>query len=130
MLSVLPEQSLIVGKRCLVLDDEFLIALDIQQILETAGAARVICVSNAIDAVKQLERETFNAAVIDLMIDGEACIEVAHMLERQRIPFVVLTGMPAHDSRVRQFSRAPLVAKPYDTRRLLAALNQALQQHR
>jgi hypothetical protein len=32
---------LLSGKRCLVLDDEFLIALDIQQILERAGASHV-----------------------------------------------------------------------------------------
>ena len=38
--------SLLTGKRCFVLDDEFLIALDIQQILERAGAAhgkRCLC---------------------------------------------------------------------------------------
>ena len=29
------------GMRCLVLDDEFLIALDVQQVLETAGLAMV-----------------------------------------------------------------------------------------
>jgi hypothetical protein len=35
----LPESgTLLFGKRCLVLDDEFLIALDIQQTLELAGA--------------------------------------------------------------------------------------------
>lgn len=124
-----PNQSLIAGKRCLVLDDEFLIALDIQQILETAGAARVICVSNIEDALKQLEREAFNAAVIDMMIDGKPCTAVAEALTRQKIPFVFLTGVTAEDKHARQFPRAPLVGKPYHGERLLAALNQALQQH-
>ncbi len=124
-----PDQSLIIGKRCLVLDDEFLIALDIQQILENAGASRVICVSNLTDAIAQLERETFNAAVIDMMIDGKPSIDVAHALTKQRIPFVFLTGVSAEDKHTRQFQSAPLVGKPYQAARLLTALNQALQQH-
>ena len=38
----MPESgTLLSGKRCLVLDDEFLIALDIQQTLELAGAEYV-----------------------------------------------------------------------------------------
>ena len=42
--------ELLAGKCCLVLDDEFLIALDIQQILELAGAASVVSVATAAEA--------------------------------------------------------------------------------
>ena len=41
---VAPSDLILAGKRCLVLDDEFLIALDIQEILEAAGVAQVVCV--------------------------------------------------------------------------------------
>ena len=47
-------QSSLSGKRCLVLDDEFLIALDIQQMLERAGATEVICVASAAEALRLL----------------------------------------------------------------------------
>ena len=43
--------KLLIGKRCLVLDDEFLIALDIQQTLEFAGAAHVACVATVAEAL-------------------------------------------------------------------------------
>jgi CheY-like chemotaxis protein len=49
--------SLLSGKRCLVLDDEFLIALDIQQILERAGAMHVASVASATAAIEVLHRE-------------------------------------------------------------------------
>ena len=39
---MVPSDTSLAGKHCLVLDDEFLIALDIQEILEAAGAAKVI----------------------------------------------------------------------------------------
>jgi len=48
--------SLLTGRRCLVLDDEFLIALDIQQILELAGAKHVASVATASETIALLRR--------------------------------------------------------------------------
>ena len=63
--------SLLTGKRCLVLDDEFLIALDIQQTLELAGAAYVACVATAAEAFALLRaRPDFDIAVLDVKLSG------------------------------------------------------------
>ena len=63
--------SLLSGKRCLVLDDEFLIALDIQQILEIAGATHVACAATVPEALELLRREPdFDVAVLDVKIGG------------------------------------------------------------
>ncbi len=119
---------LIAGQRCLVLEDEFLIALDLQQILETAGAARVICVSSIADALTQLSRERFTVAVVDMMIDGVPSVAVVNELLQQNIPFVFLTGMSLDAEQARKVPAAPLVGKPYQPDRLISALNQAIQQ--
>src|SRR6185437_12626740 len=42
------------GLHCLVLDDEFLIALDVQHLLETAGAANVTCAGTVKEAMEAL----------------------------------------------------------------------------
>lgn len=118
---------LIAGQRCLVLEDEFLIALDIQQILETAGATRVICVSSIADALTQLSHERFTVAIVDMMIDNVPSAAVANELLRQNIPFVFLTGMSPDAVQARSLPAAPLVGKPYQPDRLIAALNQAIQ---
>jgi len=47
-------EAMLAGKRCLVLDDELLIVIDIQQILEAAGAANVICFGTAEDVLAAL----------------------------------------------------------------------------
>ena len=61
--------SLLTGKRCFVLDDEFLIALDIQQILERAGASHVASVASAAEAIEVLGREPkFDLAVLDVKL--------------------------------------------------------------
>ena len=123
--------SLLSGKRCFVLDDEFLIALDIQQILERSGAAYVASVASAIEAMKVLDREPkFDLAVLDVKlgdVEGNS-LDVAALLHTQAVPFVFLTGMRTNDVHVKTFPNAPVIEKPYDATALLRAVQQALEQ--
>jgi CheY-like chemotaxis protein len=118
------------GKRCLVLDDEILIALDIQQMLETAGAASVICVVDAASALAALRGASkFDIAVLDVVLGGTmiTSLAVAAVLREQRTPFVFITGMLAEDlQHTTQFPDVPIVEKPYPTALLLEALLRAL----
>jgi CheY-like chemotaxis protein len=119
----------IAGKRFLVLDDEFLIALDIQQILEAAGAAAVRSVATADEALALLRADLrFDLAVLDVKLSGATrdSRSVAAFLSGQKIPFVFLTGMHRQDGRIRQFPDAPVVDKPYATPLLLDAIMRAL----
>lgn len=119
----------IAGKRFLVLDDEFLIALDIQQILEMAGALEVICVSSVAEALAALRDGTaFDLAVLDVKLSGSTrtSMTVAAALAERGTPFVFLTGMRGEDMHTRQFPRAPVVEKPYDAGVLLAAVQSML----
>ena len=123
--------SLLSGKRCLVLDDEFLIALDIQQILERAGAAHVVSVASAAEAVALLGREPkFDVAVLDVKLgDPERNgLDVAVLLQTQGTPFVFLTGMRVDDVHAKIFPNAPVIEKPYDAAGLLRAVQHALLQ--
>ena len=117
------------GKRCFVLDDEFLIALDIQQILERAGAAHVASVASAAEAVALLGREPkFDVAVLDVKLgDPERnSLDVAALLQTQGTPFVFLTGMRVDDVHAKIFPNAPVIEKPYDAAGLLRAVQHAL----
>lgn len=117
------------GKRCLVLDDEFLIALDIQQVLETAGATDVVCIADAAEALQALSREPpFDLAVLDVKLGGgvRSSAAVAAVLARQNVPFVFLTGMRAAEVHAQKFPAAPVVEKPYQASALLAAARQVL----
>ena len=119
------------GKRCFVLDDEFLIALDIQQILERAGAAHVASVASAAEAVVLLRREPkFDVAVLDVKLgDPERnSLDVAALLQTQGTPFVFLTGMRVDDVHAKIFPNAPVIEKPYDAAGLLRAVQHALIQ--
>ena len=122
-------QSALSGKRCLVLDDEFLIALDIQQILERAGAVQVVCVASAAEALDLVQREPkFDIAVLDVKLSGPErnSLGVAEALAGKGTPFVFLTGMRVDDVRAKRFPEAPVIEKPYDAVALLDAVQRAL----
>jgi two-component system, response regulator PdtaR len=123
--------SLLSGKRCFVLDDEFLIALDIQQILERAGAVHVASVASAAEAIELLSREPkFDIAVLDVKLGSveRNSLNVAALLQTQGVPFVFLTGMRADDLHAKHFPTAPVIEKPYDAAALLRAVQHALSQ--
>jgi CheY-like chemotaxis protein len=121
---------LLTGKRCLVLDDEFLIALDIQQILELAGAKHVASVATASEAIALVRREAkFDLAVLDVKLGGseDNSLGVASELAKTGTPFVFLTGMRVDNVHAREFPQAPVIEKPYDAVALLDAVQRALK---
>lgn len=118
----------IVGKRFLVLDDEFLIALDIQQMLESLGAGGVVCVSSAHEALKAIgAAPKFDHAVLDYRLTGTtSSLDVADALVKAGIPFVFLTGMCGDKQIQRKYPDTPVVEKPYDTKLLIDAITRSL----
>jgi two-component system, response regulator PdtaR len=120
--------AFIAGKRCLVMDDEYLIALDIQQTLESAGAT-VACIGDAASALKLLRGgATFDCAILDIVLGGpgQNSLTVAAMLTEQGTPFVFLTGMHADNEHAKGFPNAPVLEKPCRAETLMEALRRAL----
>jgi CheY-like chemotaxis protein len=117
------------GKRCLVLDDEFLIALDIQKILEAAGAFSVTCANNIVEALVAIKHgPRFDIAMLDVVL-GRAIsngIIVATILAEHGTPFVFVTGIDRNEMRASQYPHIPVVGKPYTPQLLLEALASAL----
>ena len=126
--SVSKKTAPLAGRRCLVLDDEFLIALDIQQALEQAGAAEVVCAGNVESALTSVRDGRFDLAVLDLRLGraGGNSLPVAAALQEQGTPFIFLTGMNGDAEHSRAYPAAPVIEKPYDGAALLGAVVRAL----
>jgi CheY-like chemotaxis protein len=122
-------KTLPAGTRCLVLEDEFLIALDLQEILEGAGAASVICLSNVAEALAALDSGAkFDFALLDVHLGGAALtsISVAAALTERKIPFIFLTGMRRDGPQMSAYPDAPILEKPYQQVALLDAIRAIL----
>jgi len=116
-----PERPL-EGKRGLVVDDEFLISLDLEALLTAAGA-EIICQGSADKAVAALTADAFDFAIVDLHIGKgiESGISVATLLHARGIPFIFLSGLNSKDPQVTRFN-APLLEKPYRPEGLVATI--------
>ena len=115
------------GLRCLVLDDDLLIALDIEHALRTAGAEHIISVGNVADFLAALGNEMpLNVAVLDIDLGTEDGMIAPAALRQRGIPFIFLTGMGGDDPRARKYPDVPVVDKPYQGDALLAALRRTL----
>jgi CheY-like chemotaxis protein len=107
--------TLLSGKRCLVLDDEFLIALDIQQTLELAGAEYVAAAASVPEALALLRGEPeFNLAVLDVKLSGPDAnsLGVAALLAAKGTPFIFLTECESTMCMPDNFPTPPLSKNP------------------
>ncbi len=116
----------IVGARALVVEDEFLIAIDVQRILESAGARDVILAARVADAMAALSGpEPFDIAVLDILLGEESGEPVAKRLLELRIPFVYSTGIGPSGINAGA-NLMPIVPKPYNSATLLSGLVKAV----
>ncbi len=122
------DSEIIAGARILVVEDEFLIALELQRILEEAGAREVVAVGHPAEALAALGADaSFDMAVIDVRLGAESGEPVARALEERRIPFLVTTGVANGSPALEGFGEVPVVEKPYDADTLVQRLAAAVR---
>jgi CheY-like chemotaxis protein len=81
------------AKRVLVVEDEYLVAMDMSAYLEAAGAHVVGPASNVSAALEALEEHAeLDGAILDVNLRGEMAYPVADALTARGIPFVFTTG--------------------------------------
>ena len=80
------------GKSVLVVEDEFMIAMDYAMYLEAMGATVVGPVSSVPQALAMLREQPIDAAVLDIDLQGTKAFMVADALMERRIGFVFASG--------------------------------------
>lgn len=96
------------GAAILIVEDEPLIALDLQATLEAAGASVTCC--KADDAVRMVGRQTFTAAVLDARPGSSDHRPVARQLRDSKVPFLFYSTQAPED--VTTVRGAPVILKP------------------
>jgi DNA-binding response OmpR family regulator len=96
------------GHSILVVEDEPLIALDLQQSLHKAGA-KVLSACTLDRALQLAEHARLSAAVLDYGLSAGNCGPVSERLAQRRIPVVIYSGYP--DLR-QKFPDAVIILKP------------------
>ena len=113
--------GLLGGLRILVLEDEFLIAMDVEQICRDAGAADVI-IARTLEEAQSAAATGFDAAIIDMMLEGKSTLSFAASLRNRGVPFVFASGYSDLGDAATSFPDTIIVGKPYSGDDLVKAL--------
>jgi CheY-like chemotaxis protein len=97
--------------RVLVVEDEFLVAMDIESMLEQLGCQVVASVPRLLKALDVASSLDFDLAVLDINIAGEVVYPLAFRLAHRGTPFLFTTGYST-SSLPSELSDRPLVRKP------------------
>jgi ActR/RegA family two-component response regulator len=109
------------GKRVLVLEDDVLLAMDLEDSLNECGV-EVIGPCSSVDAALGFIDNTLDAAVIDLNLRGKYSFPVIDKLRFYDIPFVICSGyaeLPGMRDKLVDF---PVLSKPCDVEKLARTL--------
>jgi CheY-like chemotaxis protein len=114
------------GLSVLLVEDEYLIALDAEQILKDLGVGEVEIIATLDAAEKRAKHGTFDLAVLDVNLNGQVSFPIADTIRKRRIPFVFASGYELRDRCPAGMEDVVCVTKPYTGERLKAALLTAL----
>jgi DNA-binding response OmpR family regulator len=110
------------GFAVMIVEDEFLLAIMLEQDLLDVGASIVGPFTNLEAARAAAANVLFDVAVLDVNLDGEMVYPLADDLVEMGRPFVFLTGYSQSQLPTR-FQDRPHLAKPYDSAKLMARLS-------
>jgi DNA-binding response OmpR family regulator len=107
------------GKRILVVEDEFLIALDLQRVMEEAGAVAVVFAQNLAEARERCAApEGFHLVVIDRRLGQEDALPLIGELNALGVPLLVASGLPPEMGT----HGIAVIRKPFTDEEVLAAI--------
>jgi DNA-binding LytR/AlgR family response regulator len=125
MPGVLPAASLR-GRRILVVEDEYMLAEDLRQVLVKLAVEVVGPFATVLEALTLLQSgDTPDGAVLDVNLQNDTIFPVVDLLRERGVPFVLTTGYDGW-ALPEAYANAPRCAKPLDMRRLSRMLHEHL----
>ena len=110
------------GVRVLVVEDEYLVAILIEEILESAGCTVMGPIPRLREALDAVDHDDYDAAVLDVNLAGERINPVADALSERNVPFLFVTGYGAN-ALPSEYAERPHICKPFRMAELIGALS-------
>lgn len=110
----------------LIVEDEYMLARDLQIELEDAGAIVIGLAGSAESALDHIRKAVrIDVVVLDLNLGGEDAFVVANELAGRRIPFIIASGYDNQEVTLR-YPNAVTFNKPYSVNRMINFIRLAL----
>ena len=113
--------KLLAGRRILVLEDEMMVLFVIEDMLGDLGCEAVTTATTVNQALALVEERSFDAAILDVNLNGQQSYPVADALAARGVPFTFATGYGTHGLKD-GYSDRPILKKPFREEDLVAAI--------
>ena len=114
----------IAGRRVLIVEDDYFLAMEMAAILKRAGAEVIGPVAQAKDALDALSHQP-EAVMLDLRLGDDSSLALASELSGRCVPYVFVTGWPSDLPQVH--GAHTVISKPFEVATMLRALSGALR---
>jgi CheY-like chemotaxis protein len=104
-------------QRILVVEDEFLIAIHVADIVADLGFAVVGPVGTVDQALALARTERLDGAVLDVNLSGQLVFPLAQLLVVRSVPFILTSGYDANGLPA-EWRKTPHLRKPVEEREL------------
>lgn len=113
--------------KILLAEDEELIAMMLEDVLGDVGYI-VVSATTLNEGLLAADRESFDAAVLDVNLGREEVFPLAAKLRDKGVPFLFASGY-GNEHVPLEFRDHEVLLKPYDTRTMLAAVSRLLRKN-
>jgi len=113
------------SRSILIVEDEPLIAMMLEDFLESLGHEVAGSCDSVDEALAAVEKGGFDVAILDVNLKGENVWPVAARLRQNGVPFVIASGGHVDPPPV-EFASVPVIEKPYTVDRVTPAIDAAI----
>jgi DNA-binding response OmpR family regulator len=106
----------------LVVEDSFLILMELESTLLDAGAEAVCTCRSVTEALRALAEQDVDAAMLDVQLDRELSVPVARALAQRGVPFFFYTGQLDTRAVRAEWPDCLVVSKPAEPRKIVATM--------
>ena len=108
------------GVKVLVVEDEYLVATLMEDMLASAGCIVAGPIPRLAQALDAASKEACDVAVLDVNLAGERVYPVADILAQRNVPFVFVTGYGVLPG---EYANRPRLCKPFKMADLVNTLS-------
>jgi CheY-like chemotaxis protein len=114
------------GLRVLVVEDELILAMELEDLLRQLGCTVLDALPTIQQALRVLASEQPDFAVLDVNLNGQRVTPMAEALREQGVPFVLVTGYGRERLPEEALQDAPCLRKPVNGKQLARAISDVL----
>jgi DNA-binding response OmpR family regulator len=115
------------GVTMLLVEDNLLLAMDIEDTLAGMGAVVVDVCHTLEGAMARADVNDFAVAVLDFSLGSDSVTPLARRLARRNVPFILHTGMSRGEPSLMEWRDFIIVGKPASPQTLVTAIRSVLE---